>query len=51
MKTNPLWDKKKPSKKFKEQYKKMCGLEAKEILLPNDKCWDLLERIYGAVKT
>jgi hypothetical protein len=44
---HPLWDKKKPSKKFKAWYKKTYGLDAKELYLPNDKYWDLLERLYG----
>ena len=50
MKTNPFWDKIKPSKKFKKQYKKMCGLEAKELFLSNNKYWDLAERLYGVKK-
>jgi hypothetical protein len=46
-KTNKLWKWKKASKKFKEQYEIMTGLEAKEIGTPTKEYFDLLERIYG----
>lgn len=42
---NPLWDKKKPTKEFKNWYQKTYGLVVKEVYLANDKFYDLYEKI------
>lgn len=49
-KKNPLWKWTKPDKKFKKWYKKTYGLEAKEIGLPTDEYFDILECLYGLKK-
>ena len=43
---HPLWDKSKPTKEFKEKYKKAYGLIATEIYTPNDKHSKLLEEVF-----
>lgn len=45
LKENKFWKKTKPSKKFKEQYKKETGLDAKELYLATSKYYKMLEKL------
>lgn len=40
-KTNKMWRWSKPSKKFKDWYKKLCGLEAKEVGIMDDRFYNM----------
>jgi len=44
-KKNTLWKWKKADKQFKARYKKLCGLDAKEVGLMTDKAYQLLEKL------
>lgn len=48
---NPYWKKAKLTKKDKENYKKLTGLNAKELIVPTDKYYDLLYKLYGIEKS
>jgi hypothetical protein len=49
-KNKPLWKVSKADKQTKAWYKKKYGLVAKEVILPTDEYFDLLERLYGLKK-
>lgn len=42
---NKLWEETKPSKDFKDWYRKMYGLGAESLYLATDKYWEIMENL------
>ena len=49
-KKNKLWKWKKADKKFKDQYRKMCGLEADEVGIMTDKGFNLYYKLLSGLQ-